>query len=202
QPAYAIDLAAARTVVSFGAPLFDGWGTPGNVFAARANFRLIQVEPVESRTAALADIWLPIRPGTESAIASALTGEIAIAEAARATGVDEKTLGAAKEAMAAGPVLALAADPGVTPGNWNAELGALGRTVVARREAPVPEAWKKAAPSTAVSAAPDRSIRVLLIDESLPGGYVPWQDIEPKLAPNAAVVVFSSTSEGYARHAQ
>src|SRR5208283_2081044 len=106
QPAYAIDLAAARTVVSFGAPLFDGWGTPGNVFAARANFRLIQVEPVESRTAALADIWLPIRPGTESAIASALTGEIAIAEAARATGVDEKTLGAAKEAMAAGPVLA------------------------------------------------------------------------------------------------
>jgi hypothetical protein len=202
QPAYAVDLAVAQTVVSFGAPLFDGWGTPGNVFAARANFRLVQIEPAETRTAALADVWLPIRPGTETAMAAALTGEISIAEAARVTGVGEEAIGAVKEAIASGPAVVLAADPASPLMNLNTKLHALGKTLVARREAPVPDAWKKAAPPTEIAAAPDRAIRVLLIDESLPGGYVPWQDIQPKLAANAVVVVFSSTSEGYGRHAQ
>ncbi|MGA2273172.1 MAG: molybdopterin dinucleotide binding domain-containing protein [Bryobacteraceae bacterium] len=202
QPAYAIDLAAAQTVVSFGAPLFDGWGTPGNVFAARANFRLVQIEPVETRTAALADVWLPIRPGTETAMAAALAGEITIAETACATGVEEEAIGALKEAIAGGPAVVLAADSASPLMSLNGKLHALGHTVVARREAPVPEAWKKAAPATEVAVVPDRAIRVLLIDESLPGGYVRWQEIQPKLAANAVVVVFSSTSEGYARHAQ
>jgi len=202
QPAYSIDLTEAQTVVSFGAPLFDGWGTPGNVFAARANFRLVQIEPVETRTAALADVWLPIRPGTEAAMAAALAGETTIAEAARVTGVKEEAIGAVKEAIASGPAVVLAEDPASPLMNWNARLHALGRTVVARREAPIPEAWKKAAPVNEMAAAPDRAIRLLLIDESLPGGCVPWQDIQPKLAADAVVVVFSSSSEGYARHAQ
>ena len=202
QPAYSIDLTEAQTVVSFGAPLSDGWGTPGNVFAARANFRLVQIEPVETRTAALADVWLPIRPGTETAMAAALAGETTIAEAARVTGVKEEAIGAVKEAIASGPALVLAEDPASPLMNWNARLHALGRTVVARREAPIPEAWKKAAPVNEMAAAPDRAIRLLLIDESLPGGCVPWQDIQPKLAADAVVVVFSSSSEGYARHAQ
>ena len=51
----AVNLANARTVLSFGAPLLDGWGTPGAVFAARERFRLVQAEAVESRTAAMAD---------------------------------------------------------------------------------------------------------------------------------------------------
>jgi hypothetical protein len=202
QPAYSIDLTEAQTVVSFGAPLFDGWGTPGNVFAARANFRLVQIEPVETRTAALADVWLPIRPGTEAAMAAALAGETTIAEAARVTGVKEEAIGAVKEAIASGPAVVLAEDPASPLMSLNAKFHALGRTVVARREAPIPEAWKRAAPVNEMAAAPDGAIRVLLIDESLPGGYVPWQDIQPKLAANAVVVVFSSSSEGYARHAQ
>ncbi|MGA2037919.1 MAG: hypothetical protein ABSH42_01480 [Bryobacteraceae bacterium] len=202
QPGYAIDLTAAKTVVSFGAPLFDGWGTPGNAFAARANFRLVQIEPVETRTAALADVWLPIRPGTDPAIAAAFAGEITVAEAARVTGVTEQAIDALKEAIANGPAVVLAADPDSPLMNWNAKLHALGRTVVARRETPVPDEWKKAAPVSEMAATADGSIRLLLIDESLPGGYVPWQDIQPKLAPNAVVVAFSSSSEGYARHAQ
>jgi hypothetical protein len=202
QPAYSIDLAAAKTVVSFGAPLLDGWGTPGNVFAARDHFRLIQIEPVETRTAALADMWLPIRPGTESVLAAALAGETTIAEAARVTGVEEEAIGAVQEAAQSGSAVVLAADPGSPLMSLNAKFGALGRTVVARRESPLPDAWKKAAPVAEMAAAPDGAIRVLLIDESLPGGYVPWSTIEPKLAANAIVVVFSSTSEGYARHAQ
>jgi len=202
QPAYAIDLAAAKTVISFGAPLFDGWGTPGNVFAARAGFKLFQIEPVESRTAALADVWLPIRPGAETAVAGALAGETTPADAARAAGVDEGAIGAMKEAAERGPAVVLAADPASPLMRLNAKLGALGHTVVARREAPVPDAWKKAAPATEVSAAPEGAIRVLLIDESLAGGYVPWREIAPKLAANAVVVVFTSTGEGYARHAR
>ena len=202
QPAYSIDLAAAKTVVSFGAPLFDGWGTPGNVFAARAGFRLVEIEPAETRTAALADVWLPIRPGTETAMAAALAGEITIDEAARVTGVEEQAIGAVKEAIASGPAVILAADPTSPLMNLNAKIHASGNAIVARREAPVPEAWKKAAPARDMAAVPDRAIRVLLIDESLPGGYVPWQEIQPKLAADAVVVVFSSTSEGYGRHAR
>ncbi len=202
QPAYSIDLAAAQIVISFGAPLFDGWGTPGNVFAARANFRLVQVEPVESRTAALADMWLAIRPGTETAMAAALAGETTVAEAARVTGVEEQAIGAVKETIASGPAVILAADPASPLMGWNEKLHALGHSVVARRESPVPESWKKAAPLTEMAAAPDKNIRVLLIDESLPGGYIPWQEIQPKLAPNAVVVVFASSGEGYARHAR
>jgi hypothetical protein len=201
QPGYAIDLAAAGTVISFGAPLFDGWGTPGNVFAARAGFKLFQIEPLESRTAALADTWLPIRPGSETAIAAALAGETTLADAARAAGVDEEAIGCVKEAAESGPAVVVTADPASPLMRLNAKLRALGHTVVERREAPVPDGWRKGAPATDVSAAPDGAIRVLLIDESLPGGYVPWGKIAPKLASNAVVVVFTSTGEGYARHA-
>jgi hypothetical protein len=125
---------------------------------------------------------------------------MALADAARAAGVDEGAIGAVKESAESGPAVALAADPASPLMQLNAKLRALGRAVVARREAPLPAAWKGAAPATGVAAVPDGAIRVLLIDESLPGGYVPWHEIAPKLAANAVVVVFTSTGEGYARH--
>jgi hypothetical protein len=58
-PAATVDLAAAKTVISVGAPLFEGWLPPAKVWAARGGFRLVQIEPGLSRTAALADEWLP-----------------------------------------------------------------------------------------------------------------------------------------------
>src|SRR5581483_3076168 len=67
-----IDLESARTVLSLGAPILDGWSTPGRVLKQRANFRLIQVEPELSRTASLANVWLAIRPGAEAALALAI----------------------------------------------------------------------------------------------------------------------------------
>ena len=74
-----IDIERTGTVLSFGAPVVDGWGTPGRVLEARKTFRLIQVETRQSRTALMADGWLPIRPGTEAAlalgIANVLIGE-------------------------------------------------------------------------------------------------------------------------------
>jgi anaerobic selenocysteine-containing dehydrogenase len=75
------DIENTATLLSFGAPILDGWGAPGRVAEiadARAGgsggrrLKLIQVEPRRSRTAAAADLWIPIRPGTETALALGL----------------------------------------------------------------------------------------------------------------------------------
>lgn len=70
------DLENTRTLVSFGAPVLDSWGTPGRmmeIFRRRPDPpRLIQIEPRESTTAALADQWIAIQPGSEAAFALSL----------------------------------------------------------------------------------------------------------------------------------
>jgi len=76
EPPVAYDLHKARTVLSLGVPLLEGWGTPGNVWAARPNFHLIQAEPMQSRTAALADEWLRIEPGTEEEVVARLASRL------------------------------------------------------------------------------------------------------------------------------
>jgi hypothetical protein len=218
--AMAVNLGAAKTVLSFGTPLLDSWGTPGNVIAARENFRLIQAEAVESRTAMLADLWLPVRPGSEETLALAIAHHLmengapakdlpagfrerAADAAAQETGIADQQLQAvARELAEGGPAVVLAASGAPDILALNLLLGAPGRTIVSRRETPVPEPWKKAAPETALSGVPDGSLRALLIDESVPGNYVPWPAIEPKLAPGAVVVTFAWSREGYGRHAK
>jgi anaerobic selenocysteine-containing dehydrogenase len=191
----AVNLAAARTVLSFGVPVMDGWGTPGNVMAAREGFRLIQVEAVESRTAAMADVWLPVRAGQERAMAAAMGG-------APGTGIaDEQVRQVAQELAENGPAVVLGLEDWPEIVALNRRCGAAGRTIVARRGTPVPEAWKKSAPETEWSAVEDGSVRVLLIDEAAAGDTVPWSAIQPKLARGALVVAFACTREGYARHA-
>jgi hypothetical protein len=203
----AIDLTKARTVLSLGAPLLEGWGTPGNVIAARAGFHLIQVEAVESRTAAMADQWLRIRPGSEEAlgqgILQALGGQ-SPAAAAEATGIPEQQiLALASELKQNGPALVVSGAESQSAAQLNEALGALGQIIVARREAPVPETWKKAVPAADLASVEDGSIRVLLIDESTPGAYLPWSVVEPKLVrDNPVVVTLGWTREGYGRHAQ
>jgi anaerobic selenocysteine-containing dehydrogenase len=67
------DTPNARTIVSFGAPLAEGWGaSPVVNRLLDDDVRLIQIEPVWSRTAELADTWLPARPGTEAVVALAI----------------------------------------------------------------------------------------------------------------------------------
>lgn len=183
----AVDLSAARTVLSFGVPLLDGWGTPGNVIQARGNFRLIQVEAIESRTAAMADLWLPTNAGEERAMASIILNG----------GMDH----IARE-LENGPVLVLGPEDWPEIVELNRKYGALGRTIVSRRDAPVPDTWKDAAPEMEWADAAEGSIRVLLIDETAPGAYVPWHSLETKLSRDAVVVAFTATRDGYARHAQ
>jgi hypothetical protein len=203
----AVNLAAARTVLSIGVPVLEGWGTPGNVLAARSGFRLIQAEPVESRTAALADLWLRIQPGSESALVLALTalleGKAAPAPAAE-TGLTEKQIAdLAGELAHNRPALVLAGGDVPEALALNRLTGAWGTSLVARAEAPVPDSWKKTAPPAGLASLPDGSIRALLIDESVPGDYLPWNAIAPKLVPdNPVVVAFAWSRSGYGRHAQ
>ena len=81
QSAQALDIASARTVLSFRAPLVDGWGSPARAsrildrrqgVAGTTPLRLIQVESAPSRTALFADSWLTPRPGTEAVLALAI----------------------------------------------------------------------------------------------------------------------------------
>ncbi len=76
---FGFDIENTLTVLSFGTPVFDGWGTLGqfsNIVKRRnrnGGFKLIQVESLRSRTAQLADQWIPARPGTEAAFALAVS---------------------------------------------------------------------------------------------------------------------------------
>jgi len=74
----AYDLPKAKYILSFGAGLLDGWGTPTWVAQAYREWRkdpqagrakLVQVEPIASTTASLADEWVAVKPGTEGSLA-------------------------------------------------------------------------------------------------------------------------------------
>ncbi|MGD8990861.1 MAG: molybdopterin-dependent oxidoreductase [Desulfobacterales bacterium] len=71
------DIANADFVLSLGSGLIEGWGSPGYMFRAKSEFlkaggRMDQVEPRLSKTAAKADHWISINPGTEGALALGL----------------------------------------------------------------------------------------------------------------------------------
>ena len=74
----AYDLEATRYLLSFGANLLEGWGSPVSTMRAFGNWRdaaagrrtkFVQIDPRFSLTAARADEWVALRPGTEAALA-------------------------------------------------------------------------------------------------------------------------------------
>ena len=74
----AFDLDNARYVLSFGVNLLEGWGAPVSMMRTFGRWRaseggrrnkLVQIEPRFSVTAARADEWVALRPGTEGALA-------------------------------------------------------------------------------------------------------------------------------------
>lgn len=75
------DLEGANFILSFGSGLIEGWGAPVRVIQAHSMWRsgngrkrakVVQIEPRLSNTAAKADNWYPIEPGTEGALAMGL----------------------------------------------------------------------------------------------------------------------------------
>lgn len=74
----AFDLENSDFILSFGSGLIDGWGAPGRMLNAwglwhsdsrKNKVKIVQVEPRGSNTASKATDWIPVRPGTESALA-------------------------------------------------------------------------------------------------------------------------------------
>jgi anaerobic selenocysteine-containing dehydrogenase len=68
------DLENSDFILSFGAGIIDGWGSPVHCFKANASrkerhAKLFQIEPVLSHTAANADRWIPVKPGTYADLA-------------------------------------------------------------------------------------------------------------------------------------
>jgi len=68
------DLENSDFVLSFGAGIIEGWGSPVACFKANASrkerhAKLYQIEPRLSNTAANADKWIPVKPGTEADLA-------------------------------------------------------------------------------------------------------------------------------------
>lgn len=82
-PAY--DIENARYILSFGTPLLEGWYSPTSMQRMYGSFRrerletrgkLVQIEPRMSPTAANADEWIGINPGTEALLALGLAYSI------------------------------------------------------------------------------------------------------------------------------
>lgn len=77
QALVGFDLENANFVISFGSGVIEGWGSPVRMIRTKSLWKdrkvpLVQVEPRLSNTAAKADRWLPIQPGTEAALALGL----------------------------------------------------------------------------------------------------------------------------------
>ena len=108
------DIANAEVVFSFGASFLETWLSPVSYAAAYGDMRrgratrrgyLVSFEPRQSMTAGNADEWIPIKPGSEGLVASALsrliaeamgesapTGSVDPAAVAEAAGVDANHL--------------------------------------------------------------------------------------------------------------
>ena len=184
------DFENARTIVSFGAPLLDGWGTPGrfsHLWAERAagqadpQLRLIQVETSPSTTGSCAWRRITIRPGGETALAAGIARVLledklvsargpmpllTLSDCAQQSGVGADTIRElAHTIVASSPTVAVANDDNPAIAALNVVLGAVGaRGGIVQRSTP-----KKASPASADL----RSMRAVLIDSSVPWDFVP-----------------------------
>ena len=190
------DLDNTQTIISFGAPLLDGWGTPGyltRLWAEKSagvddpQLRIIQIEPSLSRTAARAWRWVPVREGSESALASGLARvllernlvpahgpipAITISDAAARTGLSEDAIQElARTLMSRPPTLAIAANENPTVAALNVLLGSVGvRGGVVRKE--------KTSQAHRVADGTIANARAVLIDSSVPWDFAPQTDAE------------------------
>jgi anaerobic selenocysteine-containing dehydrogenase len=153
-------------VLSFGAGLIDGWGAPVRMFRAHSGWHergatVVQIENRLSNTAAKADQWVSIRPGTEADLAlgiahlmvaegrydssfvegrtadfdtfkEALTG-YAPDKVAATTGVPVETIAALAEAFAAAdrPVAVYGRGKGNVPGSLKEVLAVMALNALA-----------------------------------------------------------------------
>jgi hypothetical protein len=184
------DLDNARTVVSFGAAMLDGWGPPGRFSRLWAecaagqsdpSLRLIQIEAAPSRTTAGAWRWIKMRTGSEGALAAGLARvlledrlvaslgpvpSLSLGEAVASTGMSAAEIrDLARTLVQRGPVVAVAADHNPSVAALNVILGALGaKGGIVRRNR------SKSAPLLSEVSGP---VRAVLVDATVPSEAVP-----------------------------
>jgi len=190
------DLENTQTIVSFGAPLLDGWGPPGRFtrmwaeHAAGADdprLRLIQVDASLSRTAGRAWQWVPILAGSESALAAGLAGvlleehlvsahgpipTLPLAEASTQTGLSTDAIRQlARTIVARTPAVAIAADNSPEIAALNVLLGSVGARGGIVRKSKQAEAYIPAD-------LPFANARAVLLDASAPWDFIPQTNAE------------------------
>jgi hypothetical protein len=190
------DLENARTILSFGAPLLDGWGIPGRftrLWAERAadasdpQLRLIQIEDSLSRTASRAWKWVSIRSGSESALSAGLARalieeklvpvhgplpDITVSNAATQAGLTESALrDLARTIMERSPVLAIAKDHNPQVAALNVVLRAVGACGGIVQKSKNGEKYGPAERDVS-------NARAILIDSSVPWDFAPESDAE------------------------
>lgn len=190
------DLENAKTIVSFGAPLLDGWGTPGRftrLWSEKAagqsdpQLRLIQIGPTVSHTAARAWRWIAIREGSEAELAAGLAhvlvdehlvsakGPLPFAtleEAAAQTGLTSGVIRELAHTMAEQqPTLVITSDANPAVAALNVLLGAVGTpggVVVKTKHSVWPVALE----------ANTSPYRAIVIDSTVPWHFVPRTSAE------------------------
>lgn len=190
------DLENAKTIVSFGVPLLDGWGTPGQItrlWAERAagiddpELCLIQIDSSLSRTAARAWQWIRINEGSESALAAGLARAVleqnlvpahnpvpsmTLAESAGETGVAvDRIRELARRMVVKTPVLVIARDDDPAIAALNVLLGSVGKRggIVRHSERVKPYVAAESAIGNA---------RAVVIDSSVPWEFSPQGSAE------------------------
>jgi len=189
------DLENAQTIVSFGAPLLDGWGPPGRftrlwaerVAGAGPQLRLIQADGSLSRTATRAWRWVPVQAGCETALAAGVARvlleerlvlargpmpPLTLVDAASQTGLTTDAIrDLARTIVAHPPAVAIANDDNPAIAALNVVLGAAGASGgIVRRSKP--------ATSYVGADAAIPSARAVLIDSSVPWDFARQTDAE------------------------
>jgi len=184
------DLENVRTIVSFGAPLLDGWGVPGrftHLWAERAagesdpQLRLMQIEPKLSRTASGAWRWIPICQGSEELLAASLASVLieehlvpaqgpvppaSVTDAASQTGLTPAAIRELARAIVdRKPVLCISDGESPAIAALNLLLGAVGTPggILPKSGHPLP---------MPPASANDKPLRAVLIDSTVPWEYV------------------------------
>jgi hypothetical protein len=190
------DFENAQTILSFGAPLLDGWGAPGRFtrfWAERAagmadpQLRLIQAESSLSRTAARAWQWIQVHDGAESALAAGLARvlleehlvsakgpmpPLTLAQAADQTGLASDAIrDLARTLVARPPVVAIASDDNPAIAALNVVLGAT------RARGGIVQRSKRSEANVSADAVIENA-RAVLIDSTVPWDFVPHTDAE------------------------
>jgi anaerobic selenocysteine-containing dehydrogenase len=203
SPSFGLEIEKAKTIVSFGAPLLERWSSPGrflDVWTSPGRPKLIQIEASQSRTAALADEWIPARAGTAGVLGRALLGGGDRTRAAQLAGIALETLDAIERAIVQdGPTLVVSAGK-FTPEEESAIVSLNFRSatplLVKRASSPV-----EVPAATSFDAIEDASLDVLFVDHGPAAASIGPERLSRKMKRDGLVVSFSPYAAGDAAKA-